>query len=165
MIPFFNSLIYPPLAKCNLLKTNLQRLGAGFFLAALAFAVSGIVDLQLEKTYPKLPPAGDGQLIAYDLLPSHLNCQLNFKLGDVQIDQFTEARNLKKGSYQLNMTDPCGYVITDDNITITITEKESTSLYFWTNHLEPNILRIEQAEYYNRIEKSSRGKSYIKVIW
>ena len=35
-------------AKLNLLTTSLQRIGAGFFFAALAFIVSGIVDLQLE---------------------------------------------------------------------------------------------------------------------
>ena len=48
MIPIFNSVIYPALARCNLLKTSLQRIGVGFFCAALAFFVSGFVDLQLE---------------------------------------------------------------------------------------------------------------------
>ena len=48
MIPIFNSAIYPALARCNLLKTSLQRIGVGFFCAALAFFVSGFVDLQLE---------------------------------------------------------------------------------------------------------------------
>ena len=48
MIPIFNTAIYPALARCNLLKTSLQRIGVGFFCAALAFFVSGFVDLQLE---------------------------------------------------------------------------------------------------------------------
>ena len=56
-------------AKWSLCKTNLQRIGAGFFCAALAFGVSGLVELQLEKTYPNLPNEGQGQIIAYRMLP------------------------------------------------------------------------------------------------
>ena len=48
MIPIFNSAIYPLLARCHLLTTTLQRVGMGFFFAALAFGVSGLVDLELE---------------------------------------------------------------------------------------------------------------------
>ena len=48
MIPLFNTVIYPLCAKCNLLTTSLQRIGLGFFMAALAFGVSGVLDLQLE---------------------------------------------------------------------------------------------------------------------
>ena len=48
MIPIFNSVVYPLAAKCNLLTTSLQRVGLGFFFAALAFGVSGLVDLELE---------------------------------------------------------------------------------------------------------------------
>ena len=47
-IPLFNYIIYPVLAKINLLQTSLQRIGVGFFMAALSFGVSGILDLQLE---------------------------------------------------------------------------------------------------------------------
>ena len=47
-IPLFNYIIYPVLAKINLLQTSLQRIGVGFFMAALSFGVSGIIDLQLE---------------------------------------------------------------------------------------------------------------------
>ena len=48
MIPIFNSAIYPLLERCNLLTTSLQRVGLGFFFAALAFGVSGLLDLELE---------------------------------------------------------------------------------------------------------------------
>ena len=47
-IPLFNYIIYPVLAKINLLQTSLQRIGVGFFMAALSFGVSGVIDLQLE---------------------------------------------------------------------------------------------------------------------
>ena len=48
LIPIFNSVVYPLAARCNFLTTSLQRVGLGFFFAALAFGVSGLVDLELE---------------------------------------------------------------------------------------------------------------------
>ena len=49
MVPIFETLIYPCFAKCNLL-TPLQRIGTGGILAAVAFIISAIVELQLEVT-------------------------------------------------------------------------------------------------------------------
>ena len=37
-----------PVSLLNLLTTSLQRVGLGFFFAALAFGVSGLLDLELE---------------------------------------------------------------------------------------------------------------------
>lgn len=47
-IPIFQTIIYPLLAKCNLLKKPLQRLGVGGVLAAISFIISAIVELQLQ---------------------------------------------------------------------------------------------------------------------
>jgi solute carrier family 15 oligopeptide transporter 1 len=46
-IPLFETLLYPLLAKCNI-KRPLQKLGIGGVLAAVAFVISAIVELQLE---------------------------------------------------------------------------------------------------------------------
>ena len=55
-IPLFDYIIYPILTKCNLLKKPLQRVVMGGFLAAASFFISGGLELQLQTTYPKLPP-------------------------------------------------------------------------------------------------------------
>lgn len=47
LVPLFESCIYPAFTKCGLL-TPLQRMGCGGLLAALAFVISGILELQLE---------------------------------------------------------------------------------------------------------------------
>ncbi|XP_030766027.1 peptide transporter family 1 isoform X2 [Sitophilus oryzae] len=65
-IPLFTYGVYPLLAKCNLLKTPLQRMCCGGFLAAVAFAVSAIISINLESTYPVLPSAGQAQVRIYD---------------------------------------------------------------------------------------------------
>lgn len=50
-IPLFDSCIYPLLAKCHLLKKPLQRLTVGMLLAAVAFSISAILELQLEVIF------------------------------------------------------------------------------------------------------------------
>lgn len=60
-IPLFNLWIYPLLAKINI-KTPLQKLTLGMVLCGVAFAMSGLLELKLEKTYPVLPTASEGQL-------------------------------------------------------------------------------------------------------
>ena len=47
LVPVFESVIYPCFKKCGLL-TPLQRIGVGGLLAAFAFVLSGIVELNLE---------------------------------------------------------------------------------------------------------------------
>lgn len=49
LIPAFNYIIYPLLAKCNLLKTPLQKMSCGMFISASAFVCSGLLQLAVEK--------------------------------------------------------------------------------------------------------------------
>ncbi|KAI0212939.1 Solute carrier family 15 member 1 [Lamellibrachia satsuma] len=49
LIPLSECIIYPLLAKCGLLTKHLQRMGVGMFLAAIAFVVAGVLQLQIEK--------------------------------------------------------------------------------------------------------------------
>ena len=48
LIPVFQFAIYPALAKVGLLTKSIPRMFVGGILAGVAFAVSGIVELQLE---------------------------------------------------------------------------------------------------------------------
>ncbi|GLH14543.1 Peptide transporter family 1 [Gryllus bimaculatus] len=75
-IPIFESIIYPLLKKCNLLTKPLQRLGVGGVLAAIAFGISAIVELQLEGSYPVLPGSGQAQLRVFN----GLGCEVQVNL-------------------------------------------------------------------------------------
>ena len=48
LVPIFDSVIYPFLSKCGLVLTPLKRMSIGGLLAALAFVVSGAVELLIE---------------------------------------------------------------------------------------------------------------------
>lgn len=60
-IPIFDCAIYPFLAKFGL-RRPLQKLAAGGILAAIAFTISGFVELQLETTYPVFPQPNESQV-------------------------------------------------------------------------------------------------------
>ena len=53
IIPVMDHIIYPLLACVNLLTKPLQRISTGGFLTALAFCVSGILQLQMDKVEHK----------------------------------------------------------------------------------------------------------------
>lgn len=87
-IPLFSYGVYPLLARCNLLKSSLQRMVVGGFLAAVAFLVSALISMKLEATYPELPSAGHAQVRIYN----PLDCNLIISdLGDVDKNQITIA--------------------------------------------------------------------------
>lgn len=47
-IPIFESVVYPTLGKCGLLKRPLQKITVGGLLAAASFGISALVEIQLE---------------------------------------------------------------------------------------------------------------------
>ncbi|XP_012267222.2 peptide transporter family 1 isoform X1 [Athalia rosae] len=77
-IPMFETCIYPALNKIHLVRTPLQKLTFGGILAGLAFVISGVVELQLEKTYPVLPSSGLTQLRIFNTL----DCQIPMTVGN-----------------------------------------------------------------------------------
>jgi len=55
LIPTFNYIIYPLLAKCNLLTQPLQKMSCGMFISASAFLVSGVLQLAVEQGLTATP--------------------------------------------------------------------------------------------------------------
>jgi solute carrier family 15 oligopeptide transporter 1 len=96
LVPIFESLIYPLLAKCFNFSP-LRRIGAGMIFCGLSFVVSGIVELQLEPTYEHLPSAGLTQLDFVNTLPCRVDISYAYDNQEIE--------------FQLNKTYPSTYVI------------------------------------------------------
>ncbi|GAB0094458.1 peptide transporter family 1-like [Sergentomyia squamirostris] len=60
-IPLFNYIIYPVLSKIGI-KRPLQKLTIGGILAAVAFMISGCIELKLESLDPVAPKVGQAEL-------------------------------------------------------------------------------------------------------
>jgi len=89
LVPIFDAVIYPFLNQCGG-ATALKRIGCGLFLCGLSFVVSGLVELNLESTYERIPADGFTQLNVVNTLP----CPVNVT--------YTAANQAR--SFQLNAT-------------------------------------------------------------
>lgn len=90
-IPIFDCAIYPFLAKLGL-RRPLQKLAAGGYLAAIAFLISGIVELQLEKTYPVFPAPSESQVRIFNGIGCNYSMSssvTNDKLSALQMAKFS----------------------------------------------------------------------------
>ncbi|GBO15095.1 Solute carrier family 15 member 2 [Araneus ventricosus] len=74
LIPTFEFAMYPLLNKLGLLRTQLQKIGTGGLLNALAFIMAGVVQLSIESDLPTKPKAGFGELTVINNSP----CTVNF---------------------------------------------------------------------------------------
>jgi solute carrier family 15 (oligopeptide transporter), member 1 len=90
-IPIFDCAVYPALSKIGLSRP-LQKLAAGGYLAALAFLISGLVEIQLEKTYPQFPAANEAQIRIFNSIGcnySMKSTRFNEEIGALDMSKFS----------------------------------------------------------------------------
>merc|ERR1711874_907539 len=108
LLPLFDRLIYPAFAKCGLLVKPLQRMTVGGILTGAAFFISGFLELEMMKTYAKIPAVGSSHLHFMNNIPCHVSLQLSNATGlvhDEAIDALENMvlRDLEPGKYSLDM--------------------------------------------------------------
>lgn len=95
IVPLMDNIVYPIIAKVGI-NTSLRKLTLGGLLAAVAFVLSGLVELELEKSNPILPNANHGQIRLFNGFPCNYNIQSNisgltdFKLKALEAYQILE---------------------------------------------------------------------------
>ncbi|NXV06195.1 S15A1 protein, partial [Cettia cetti] len=62
MVPIVDSLVFPLIKKCKLNFTPLKKMTVGMFLGSLAFVAAALLQVQIDKTYPVFPAAGQTQI-------------------------------------------------------------------------------------------------------
>ncbi|XP_071426515.1 solute carrier family 15 member 1-like [Pithys albifrons albifrons] len=62
VVPIVDSVVYPLIKKCKINFTPLKKMTVGMFLASMAFVAAAIVQVQIDKTYPVFPGAGQTQI-------------------------------------------------------------------------------------------------------
>ncbi|NXM78724.1 S15A1 protein, partial [Serilophus lunatus] len=62
MVPIVDSVLYPLIEKCKLNFTPLKKMTVGMFLASMAFVAAALVQVQIDKTTPVFPAAGQTQI-------------------------------------------------------------------------------------------------------
>ncbi|NXK06627.1 S15A1 protein, partial [Herpetotheres cachinnans] len=62
MVPVVDAVVYPLIKKCKINFTPLRKITVGMFLASLAFVAAALVQVQIDKTLPVFPAAGQSQI-------------------------------------------------------------------------------------------------------
>ncbi|NXU26828.1 S15A1 protein, partial [Thalassarche chlororhynchos] len=62
MVPVVDAVVYPLIKKCKINFTPLRKITVGMFLASLAFVAAALLQVQIDKTLPVFPAAGQSQI-------------------------------------------------------------------------------------------------------
>ncbi|GAB0094457.1 hypothetical protein DMENIID0001_097630 [Sergentomyia squamirostris] len=160
-IPLFDFVLYPVLAKIGL-KRPLQKLTVGGILAAVAFTISGLIELKLESLDPVTPKSGQAQFHLYN----SMKCPYRFTINENQLDVLLQPhqhylsdmisipQNLSDPNVSWNMTaktnesmDECPEKTRETTIEISSKERQviGLSLYYATD-LQEKPFEIKQFE-------------------
>ncbi|XP_061482552.1 solute carrier family 15 member 1 isoform X2 [Rhineura floridana] len=77
MVPVVDAGIYPLIKKCRLNFTPLRKMTVGMLLAALAFVVAAVVQVEIDKTLPVFPVAGHSQIKVINLGNNNASIRFN----------------------------------------------------------------------------------------
>ncbi|XP_039191676.1 solute carrier family 15 member 1 [Crotalus tigris] len=62
MVPIVDAVVYPLIKKCHINFTPLRKMTVGMILAALAFVVAAVVQVEIDKTLPVFPSENQFQV-------------------------------------------------------------------------------------------------------
>jgi len=108
LLPLFDRVIYPLFAKFGLLVKPLQRMTVGGVLTAAAFFVSGFLEMEMMKTYARIPAVGFSDIHFMNNIPCHVSLQLTNSSGLVHEEAIEGLENmvlkdLQPGRYSLDI--------------------------------------------------------------
>uniref|UniRef100_A0A2K6KRK1 Solute carrier family 15 member 1 n=1 Tax=Rhinopithecus bieti TaxID=61621 RepID=A0A2K6KRK1_RHIBE len=76
MVPIFDAVLYPLIAKCGFNFTSLKKMTVGMFLASLAFVAAAIVQVEIDKTLPVFPKGNEIQIKVLNIGNNTMNISL-----------------------------------------------------------------------------------------
>ncbi|XP_010012980.1 PREDICTED: solute carrier family 15 member 1, partial [Nestor notabilis] len=85
MVPVMDAVVYPLIKKCKISFTPLRKITVGMFLASLAFVAAALVQVQIDKTLPVFPAAGQSQIKVINLGTDNVIVQFEPQLWNVTV--------------------------------------------------------------------------------
>lgn len=173
MIPVFDSIVYPLLAKCNILKRPLPRMFTGGLLAGCAFVISGCIELKLETTYPVPVEGGETRLTFINTLPCNVTLTTPWDKEEVTLmnleEKIYQSINLDEDRSNLSAsitfdTNDCGDVSSfkDNPQIIDVEEKTAYTVMITAGNTTAEMVKVDPADDY---DKSSDGKPRLRMLF
>lgn len=173
LIPLFDRVIYPTFAKFGLLVKPLQRMTAGGFLTAASFFVSGFLELEMAKTYAKVPILGESHLHLMNNLPCPLNVRISNETNEQQDTDIAELSNIvlrnlaPNATFTLDMKvgDTClpgKLTVRQAKVQVTAMEAQVTPILLGMQgvSVKPSVISK-----YDETEKDGGANSRVRVIY
>ncbi|NXF48944.1 S15A1 protein, partial [Oceanites oceanicus] len=85
MVPVVDTVVYPLIKKCKINFTPLRKITVGMFLASLAFVAAALLQVQIDKTLPVFPAAGQSQIKIINLGTDGATVQFEPQLQSVNV--------------------------------------------------------------------------------
>ncbi|KAM9301053.1 solute carrier family 15 member 1 [Morus bassanus] len=120
MVPVVDTVVYPLIKKCKINFTPLRKITVGMFLASLAFIAAALVQVQIDKTLPVFPAAGQSQIKIINLGTANATVSFGSSIQNVTVmpRQSTGYMTYETSQLQsLNVTSGNKTVIVHDNLT------------------------------------------------
>ncbi|NXN02066.1 S15A1 protein, partial [Sylvia borin] len=159
MVPVVDSLVYPLIRKCKLNFTPLKKMTVGMFLGSLAFVAAALVQVQIDKTYPVFPEAGQSQIKLINLGAVPATVQFQPQLQTVEI-----APNEATGYMTFETSKLQSLHITSGNVNETkILDLLDRERYTWPFKLSQMSIGGDLIQD-NVTSKPESGKSLVRFI-
>lgn len=114
LIPFFDKCLYPMMQKRNFMTNQLHRMAVGGLIAGVAFLFAGVLELELEKNYPKLPGNYQASVNIINTTPCRIDIINPFRrrvaLNASEMYTFQNIPAIKETEYNITVIAPsiCG---------------------------------------------------------
>ncbi|XP_070134774.1 peptide transporter family 1 isoform X2 [Drosophila bipectinata] len=164
-IPLYDVAFYPALRLVGI-RRPLQKLTMGGILAGIAFIISGVVELNLEKTYPDLPTSQYVQLRVFNTQPCDYTFTSNLEGAQSFVVNATDVHTIKDlyvgNSFNLD------YALTTTNPDCTSYNaqpvKELTQKTAWSLFLNPQNATADPFWEADFVDKPSESYPLIRVL-
>ncbi|NXQ47434.1 S15A1 protein, partial [Catharus fuscescens] len=159
MVPVVDSVLYPLIKKCKLNFTPLKKMTVGMFLGSLAFVAAALVQVQIDKTYPVFPAAGQAQIKLINVGEVSATVQFQPQLDIVQVSPKKETGYMTFEASKLKSLNITASPL-NTTVDLNLLEKERYTLPFKLNSTNILFNLIHD----NITSKPENGRSLVRFI-
>ncbi|XP_060840474.1 peptide transporter family 1-like [Rhopalosiphum padi] len=166
-IPFFETIVYPVLAKIGI-KKPLQKISLGGFLAALAFVLSAVVQNKIIGGSIQIP-VGEGQLRVYN----GFNCNITINSTNLPVHKLSSLETLEisytPASKEISIpivfiADPsCSSNLLTLNLTSNVSIVEGKVTSYFLTHIKDK-LELKRIGYVDDLAKPKNGNPILRIL-
>ncbi|KAF1415637.1 Solute carrier family 15 member 1, partial [Spheniscus humboldti] len=159
MVPVVDGLVYPLIKKCKINFTPLRKITVGMFLASLAFVAAALVQVQIDKTLPVFPAAGQSQIKVINLGTDNATVWFEPQIQSVNVTSMESTAYMTFETSQL-----LSFKVTSGNKTTTqLTKLSEESRY--TLRVKNNATDIVAELLFDNVtSKPEEGNNLIRFI-